>query len=68
MQVFLGLLPVYAVAQSDAPLSLWDGAAVLLTAALVGAIALARQDDEDIPAHEESLSLEGRDDSRGGTA
>ena len=43
-------------------------AAVLLTAALVGAIALARQDDEDIPVHEESLSLEGRDDSRGGTA
>ncbi len=38
-------------------------AAVLLTAALVGAVALARRDDEDIDAHEQSLTLEGRDDS-----
>ena len=33
-------------------------AAVLLTAALVGAIALARQDDEDAPVHAASLQAE----------
>ena len=32
--------------------------AVLLTVALVGAIALAREDEEDIPLHRESLSAE----------
>lgn len=32
--------------------------AVLLTAALVGAIALARQDEEDLPLHRESLAQE----------
>lgn len=34
-------------------------AAVLLTAALVGAIALAREDDEDDPVHLASLAQEG---------
>ena len=33
-------------------------AAVLLTAALVGAVALAREDPEDAPLHRESLALE----------
>ncbi|MCY3920018.1 MAG: NADH-quinone oxidoreductase subunit J [Chloroflexi bacterium] len=33
--------------------------AVMLTAALVGAIALARQDDEDLPIHTASLIEEG---------
>ncbi len=33
--------------------------AVMLTAALVGAIALARQDDEDLPIHTDSLIEEG---------
>ena len=32
--------------------------AVLLTAALVGAIALARQDDEDVAIHETSMQAE----------
>ncbi len=35
-------------------------AAVLLTAALVGAIALAREDPEDAPLHDESLAMEAR--------
>lgn len=34
-------------------------AAVLLTAALVGAIALAREDDEDLALHAESLAEDG---------
>jgi NADH-quinone oxidoreductase subunit J len=33
--------------------------AVMLTAALVGAIALAREDEEDMPLHEASLIAEG---------
>ena len=33
--------------------------AVMLTAALVGAIALAREDDEDLPIHTASLIEEG---------
>ena len=33
--------------------------AVMLTAALVGAIALAREDDEDLPIHQASLIEEG---------
>ncbi len=38
-------------------------AAVLLTAALVGAIALAREDDEDLPLHRASLEEEDRGSS-----
>ena len=43
-------------------------AAVLLTAALVGAMALAREDPEDAPLHAESLALEEPDGPPGGGA